>query len=346
MSWCLSHEGKTSRFAKLSIFWQLFFSIFVLNININNMRIRFLILVLAALLLAVSCSDSKKQSLVIFHAGSLSVPFRDISKAFLEENPDIRIYAEQSGSLAAVRKITELNKNCDILAVADYIIIDNIMIPDYASWNYIFAANEMIIAYTDKSKYANEINSENWHKILLRDDTALGRSEPNLDPCGYRSIFVFRLSEIFYQSKGLADKLINKKQTVIRPKETDLIAVLETGHIDYLLIYKSVAQQHNLNYVDLPDEINLSNPDMDSIYEQVSIIIDGAVQGEKIEIKASSILYSFTIPHNHKNFESALKYIQFIINPDKGGKILLKNGMKPICFYDKLYEDIIPEVLK
>ena len=43
----------------------------------------------------------------------------------------------------------------------------------------------------------------------------------------------------------------------IRPKETDLLALLEAGEIDYLFIYRSVAQQHGLKMILLDDAMNL-----------------------------------------------------------------------------------------
>lgn len=282
----------------------------------------------------------------MFHAGSLAVPFNEIASAYNKTNPELQIRAEQSGSLAAARKITELNKNCDLLLVADYLIIDNLIIPEYGNWNYLFAANEMIIAYTDNSKYADIINSENWHEILLKNDVTIGRSEPNLDPCGYRSLFVFKLAELYYDIDLLAMDLASQK-AVIRPKEIDLIAFLETGHIDYLMIYKSVAIQHNLNYVKLPDPINLSNPEYEDFYNKVSTSVDGATKGESVEMIGSSIVYGFTIPHNHKNYERALDMALFITNPDKGGKILLENGMKPINkVYPEYIENLPAELLK
>src|SRR5262245_38948276 len=44
----------------------------------------------------------------------------------------------------------------------------------------------------------------------------------------------------------------------MRPKSAELLPLLEIGQIDYLFSYRSVAQQHQLKYVALPDEINLS----------------------------------------------------------------------------------------
>lgn len=307
---------------------------------------KILLCVVFATVILSSCNHNNKDKIVIFHAGSLAMPFHQVANEFQIKHPEINVFIEQSGSLAAARKITDLNKKCDILAVADYLIIDNLMIPQHANWNYIFATNEMIIAYNNKSKYADKINSDNWHNIILKDDVRIGRSEPNLDPCGYRTLFVFKLAEKLYNHKGLAEILINKTQTVIRPKEVDLIAVLETGNIDYLFIYKSVAIQHNLKFIELAPEINLSDPYFDSLYNTVSTIVDGATYGEKLEIYGSSILYGFCIPENHQNYDDALKFALFLIHPEQGGKILRNNGMTPVNYVTNKYINNLPDKLK
>jgi molybdate/tungstate transport system substrate-binding protein len=164
-------------------------------------------------ILVFSCANHKagENKLTIFHAGSLSVPFKELAEEFKKENPGVEIFAESSGSLDAARKITDLDKACDVLAVADFLVIDKLMIPEHAAWNFVFASNEMIIAYNKNSKYASEINSENWQEILLRDDVIIGRSEPNADPCGYRTVFVCKLAEKSLAIKGLADKFFPKK---------------------------------------------------------------------------------------------------------------------------------------
>ncbi|MDD3740011.1 MAG: extracellular solute-binding protein [Bacteroidales bacterium] len=299
------------------------------------------------LLALISCGSQKQgdNKITIFHAGSLSVPFKLISEEFKKENPNYEIFAESSGSLDAARKITDLNKDCDIIAVADFMIIDKIMIPEFASWNFVFASNEIIIAYTEKSLYSSEINSDNWQDILQKDDVIIGRSEPNADPCGYRAIFVFQLAEKFLDSEKLSDKLVSKQNTVIRPKEVDLLSLLETGNIDYLMIYKSVALQHKLKYIELPDEINLSNPEFEELYNSVSMTVNGSEPGKEAVINGSSILYSFTIPFNSKNPEAALKFALFLSNPEKGGKILKEQGMGVVNYCSVDYKEKLPKEL-
>jgi len=126
--------------------------------------------------------------LVIFHAGSLSVPMKEISAAFKKLHPEVNILMESAGSVESARKITDLDKPCDILATADYKVIDNMLIPKFADWNIKFVSNEMCIVYSEKSRYASQINSKNWCDILQKKDVAYGRADPNSDPCGYRSV--------------------------------------------------------------------------------------------------------------------------------------------------------------
>ncbi|MCK5839029.1 MAG: substrate-binding domain-containing protein, partial [Bacteroidales bacterium] len=151
--------------------------------------------------------NSVQGELIIFHAGSLSVPFKQIAEAFKESYPGVDIYLESAGSVACARKITDLNRPCDIMASADYQVIDKFLIPGYATWNIKFAGNEMVIAYFENSTFSQEINALNWYDILRRDEPIVGRSDPNQDPCGYRAVLTMKLAEKLYQIPGLAMQL-------------------------------------------------------------------------------------------------------------------------------------------
>ena len=179
--------------------------------------------------LLVACSnqsETKKKELIIFHAGSLSVPFQQVIKAFNAENPDIEVLTEASGSRDCARKISDLKKECDVMASADYTVIDQLLIPDHASWNIKFASNEMVIGFGHEKKKPWEIDSANWYEVLLDENTRFGRSEPNADPCGYRTVLTSKLAEKYYGVPGLSEKLLAKDHRFIRPKETDLIALV------------------------------------------------------------------------------------------------------------------------
>lgn len=304
------------------------------------------------LLLFAGCADIDKNNkslsgdLIIFHAGSLSVPMKEITTAFKKENPDVNIMMEAAGSVECARKITELNKPCDIMASADYTVIDKLLIPNFADWNIKFASNEMAIVFTEKSRKNKEINKDNWYKIMLDKSIQIGRADPNADPCGYRAVMVSKLAEIFYKQKGLSEQLLNKDKNNIRPKETDLLALLETGNVDYIFLYRSVAEQHKLNFIVLPDEVNLKNVKFSELYNSVSVEINGKTPTEKISQKGEPMVYGVTIPKNSPNKVVAMAFIKFLLTKEKGVAIIQKLGQPSVIPSVTSSYDKIPDELK
>ncbi|MGE5356633.1 MAG: tungstate ABC transporter substrate-binding protein WtpA [Deltaproteobacteria bacterium] len=285
-------------------------------------------------------------NLIIFHAGSLSVPMKEIAAAFKKENPSVNIMMEAAGSVECARKISDLKKACDVMASADYLVIDKFLIPDHADWNIRFASNEMAIVYTEKSKKNKEINKNNWYSILTDRSVRIGRSDPDSDPCGYRTVLVAKLAEKFYKQKGLADILLKKDINNIRPKETDLLALLETGNLDYIFLYRSVAEQHKLKYILLPDEINLKKAEFNKLYKTVSVEITGKSPGEKIVQQGEPMIYGITIPKNAPNKKEAIKFVKFMLSKEKGMRILKKLGQESVIPDFSSSYDKIPKELK
>ncbi|HNY13898.1 MAG TPA: tungstate ABC transporter substrate-binding protein WtpA [Bacteroidales bacterium] len=288
---------------------------------------------------------SKTDQLIIFHAGSLSVPFKMLADDFEEKNPGLKILMEPAGSLVCARKITELKKPCDIIASADYFVINQLIVPEYASWSIRFATNEIVIAFSEKSKYAGEINSQNWIDILLKKDVIYARSDPDSDPCGYRSVLTFKLAEDYYHRPLLADELQQKDRSFIRPKEVDLVALIESNAVDYMFQYKSVAIQHNLLYIELPDEINLGNPSMNGIYSLVHHNVTGSKPGSSMRITGEYINYSLSVLKNAPNSSKAVEFVEFIISPE-GMDIFRKSGQDPIIPFSTEQPDLLPWNLK
>jgi molybdate/tungstate transport system substrate-binding protein len=299
-----------------------------------------------------SCGDSitgsnpGQQELIIFHAGSLTKPFHEIADAFEDENPEIKVLLEAAGSRECARKITEIHKPCDIIATSDYAVIETLLIPDYADWQIAFAGNEMCIAYNKSSGYSNKITKDNWWEILLNDSIIFGRSDPESDPCGYRTEILFDLAEKYYEVADLSKKLSQKNIEYIRPKEVDMLALLESHVIDYMFIYISVAKQHQLNFFELPDEINLSNPAFAGNYATASVELYGKSKDEKIIQKGEPMLYGISILNKASNPDAAQKFVQFLLTEDKGMKILEQNGQQTFIDSASVYLNKFPKKIK
>jgi molybdate/tungstate transport system substrate-binding protein len=295
-------------------------------------------------ILALATTSFAKEKIIIFHAGSLSVPFAEIEKVFEEKYPQYDVQREAAGSRACARKITDIKKPADVMASADYKVIDNLMIPNDAKFNAQFATNEMAIAFTEKSKYADQITAENWPEIFLKEGVKVGHSNPNMDPCGYRSMLVTKLAESYYKMPGLFDELFgygdsyengeeSKAKVIVRPKETDLLGLIEAGMYDYLYIYKSVAEQHQLKYLTLPEEVSLKSAKFANQYKNATFQINGKKPGEWITKKGGPMVYGITVAENAispANKEGAVLFVKFVLST-QGQDIMAKNGQGVIA---------------
>ncbi|MFO8018299.1 MAG: tungstate ABC transporter substrate-binding protein WtpA [Promethearchaeia archaeon] len=304
-----------------------------------------------------------KRSLTIFHAGSLTIPFEEVEAEFEKDYPDIDIQLESAGSVQSVTKITESNQIADVLGVADYSLIPD-MDDQYQDYYIKFAKNQMVIAYDGDSKYEN-FNETNFYTHLKKSDCNWGFSDPNLDPCGYRSLMVLQLAEIHFNVSDILDDLVIDTSDIevsedsgeytittpedlgvkdgsnlkIREKEVDLVTLLKDGDLDYAFNYLSIAEQHDLNYITLNESMDLSDSAYDSKYEKVTV---AKTSGDST---GKAINYGITIPINAEHVELATLFVEYVINKT-GQDIFERLGQPPITPCPTNNLDAIPERLK
>ena len=261
-------------------------------------------------------------TLTIFAAGTLAVPFKQIDALFEKKYPNVKVEPQYGGSVKMAKQITELHKQADLLAVADYSVIPKYMFasPAHANWYVGIARNAITFTYTDKSKGAKKINSKNWYKVLAEKGVEIGRSNPDTDPSGYQTVQMLNLANKYYKDPNIEKSVLaNAPLSNMRDTETSLISALQLGQIDYLAIYRSDALQHHLKHLDLPAKINLSNPADAGYYKTgVAHTKNGALTGKPI-------VYAITIVNDAKNKDAAEKYVAFLLGPE-GQAVMKKNG--------------------
>lgn len=313
------------------------------------------------LLISSACAPSPKTPLVVFVAGSLMKPFGDLEKAFEAANPDIEMQTEYHGSIQVMRHVTDLHEAIDLVATADLSLIPQLMYavndPEtqkpYAEWAIPMATNKLSIAYKPESKYASEINSENWWQILSRPDVMVGLSDPRFDAVGYRMMMVFALAQKetgnpdlfsdFMQGQfqkpvrlvDLGDQQIIRipelletspgSRVMMRGSSVALIALLQSGEVDYAFEYDSVIRQHGFERLELPDSLNLGNPEMEAEYGTVTVKLDfKRFKSVDPVFKGELIRYGLTIPTNAPHPEAAIRFIEFLYSPE-GQRIMQAN---------------------
>jgi molybdate/tungstate transport system substrate-binding protein len=265
-------------------------------------------------------SAAARGPLVVYNAGSLARPIRAVLDSF-SARTGIPYEQENAGSLETARKITELGKVPDVIALADHEIFPNLLIPEHTTWYVRFARNRMVLAFTDQSRFAGEITPDNWRQVLLRPGVEIGRSDPNLDPAGYRALMAMQLAEGHYADPGLARRLLDAApERNVRPKEVDLVALVQAGELDYVWQYESVARATGLRWVQLPNEIDLGSPEDSTRYDAASVRVAGRSFGDTIELRGSPIIYGLSIPSAAPHPDLAREFVAFML--EEGREIM------------------------
>lgn len=283
---------------------------------------------LLLLLLAIGCGSPRapERTLTVFNAGSLARPMRAVLDTFARRE-GVAIAQESAGSLESARKLTELGKIPDIIALADADVFPQYLVPTFVGGYTLFARNRMVVAYTDRSRHAGEMRSETWPDILTRADVEVGRSDPELDPNGYRTLMVWQLAERARNAPGLAARLEARSGTRnVRPKEADLVGLLEAGEFDYIWSYESMAKAIGFRYVLLGDSVDLSQPGLAAHYRTASVAVRGAIAGSRVTFVGAPIVYAFAVPKDAPEPELARRFADFLVSTE-GKEILRREGL-------------------
>lgn len=283
-----------------------------------------------AAVLAAACSGSRGEPgaarvLVVFNAGSLARPLKAALDSFAAGD-GVEVQQESAGSLETARKLTELGKVPDLIALADEEVFPQLLMPAHVSWYARFAHNRMVLAYTPRSRFAAEITPQNWWKVVVRDGVETGRSDPQLDPNGYRTLLVLQLAERHYGQPGLAKRLLQSMpDRNLRPKEADLVGLLQAGEFDYIWSYESMARAQGLKYVQLPDAIDLSSPSDSAFYATASVNVRGK-GADSVAFRGRSIVYAFSVPMRAPHREAAERFARWLASAD-GRRVLRAQGL-------------------
>jgi len=225
-------------------------------------------------------------SVTMLAAGSLNNAFEN----GLRPRVDARLQVEAHGSAEVARLVAGESKDPDVVALADVALFDG---PLHPPWYAEFATNAVVVAYDADSaggRRLAEAAPDRWYRPLLSDEVSLGRTDPDLDPLGYRALFVLELATEYYGLEtDLRDAVPRREQ--IYP-ETQLVSQFETGSVDVAVAYRSMAEDRGYDYVALPPEIDLSTPRFADRYARVSYELPSG----KV-VSGAPISYGATVRH-------------------------------------------------
>lgn len=205
-------------------------------------------------------------------AGSLLALATQISGASVEAH----------GSVAVRRLVLNGLREPDAIALADPRLFAGL-----SERATLFATNAVVLAYAPGSRHADALESD-WQGTIEHGGIDLGRTDPEKDPLGYRTVMALRLAAREY---GVDARGVLQGSNVFL--ETDLLNVLEAGGLDAAFAYRNMAVQRGLPYVELPDAIDFSNPALADAYRTVSYDLGAeTVDGAPIRYGATALTES------------------------------------------------------
>ena len=93
-------------------------------------------------------------------------------------------------------------------------------------------------------------------------------------------------------------------------------------------------------------DINLKNTDFDKHYNQAVVQIRGNAPGTFVEVRGEAITYAITMLDDAPNPEAAGAFLHFLLNSEKGVKILTESGHNSLIPVKRSAEMILPHYLK
>jgi molybdate/tungstate transport system substrate-binding protein len=215
------------------------------------------------------CSAGAASPVGLLAAGSLA----DALENGLRPAVDADLRVEAYGSAEAARLVAEGAKDPDVVSLADVALFEGPLYPD---WFLEFATNALVVAYDPDSpggRAVGDAGPERWYEPLVEGSVRFGRTDPDLDPLGYRTLFALELATAHYGTDVDLRAAVPERDQLY--PETQLLGGFETGAIEAAVVYRNMAVARGYEFIDLPAAVDLSEPSRADAYAETTYTLPG-----------------------------------------------------------------------
>ncbi|WP_058973947.1 extracellular solute-binding protein [Type-D symbiont of Plautia stali] len=296
------------------------------------MHVKYLTALLLTTAAGLSLQAQANTDIRVTYAGSMGkVMDQSLGPAFAKQN-DGKYEGQGQGAYGMARLLASKKITADVFVSITpgpmQILKDAGLIDDAVP----VASTSMVIAYSPKGKFSQQFaqakgSDASWLKVLATPGIKFGRTDPINDPKGQNIVFTLLLAEKYYKQPGIADKIMGGYQNPAQTHlEGGLLARLESGQVDAAAGYESEVISAHLPYVALPDEINLSNPEMaKQWYDTVSFSVKDSAGKDK-ELHTQPLVYYAAVLKNAPHGTAAGKaFVDFMLS-QPGQALFKQNG--------------------
>jgi molybdate/tungstate transport system substrate-binding protein len=197
----------------------------------------------------------------VAYAGSLVATMEGPMKAALRERTGLNLSGEAKGSRALANLISAGLRSPDVFISADPALIAKLKALRLVRSSVVFGSARMVVAYSAKSPHRALFERVAAGKASILDvlgdpGVRVGRTDPQLDPKGARTIRALQLLGGHFRDAAKAQAIEAKAETF---PEEDLAVRVESGEVDAGFFYSTEIPGRSLQAVELPSDANLSH---------------------------------------------------------------------------------------
>lgn len=247
-------------------------------------------------------------SLSVLSAGSLALALGEGVAPAFRRATGTEVRSEFHGSAAVVRFVREGVKRPDVVVSADAGLLRRYLRPDFADWDVTVASNALCLTAAPASAVADRLRAgDPWYDVLADAEGPVARSDPDVDPLGYRTVQAFDLAADYYDEPWIPETL--RRETVVDPQEAHLLAGVETGERVAALCYRNMAVERDLPVFELPPELNFADPARAEQYARASYTLpDGT------EVRGSPVVYAATVLSEAAAPDAGREFVRFLLD--------------------------------
>jgi molybdate/tungstate transport system substrate-binding protein len=266
---------------------------------------------------------------VVGHAGMLTALVRQGLAPALGPH-GIEVRSVPGNSLTVAGNIKNGTLPADLFGSADANANRLLMGPangNKVRWFAVIARNAVVLAYSPKTRFLAEFErarrgESRWYEPLLRPGVALGRDNPDTDPLGYYDLFVAQLAEDLGGPPGLRRSIFGDDRNPAQVGNADL-GKLRDGAVDAMFMYASGASAAGVPYLQLPPEINLSDPAHAAGYAKASF-----TNSSGVTFRGGVINASIAPVEGGANGSAAVATLEYLFSA-AGQRLLREQGFLP-----------------
>ncbi|MFQ5747203.1 MAG: extracellular solute-binding protein [Gemmatimonadota bacterium] len=291
----------------------------------------------ARLVIAVACAASGPASacgggaghVEVLYAGSLTRTMEQGLGPAFGDASGLLFRGEPRGSVAGANLVRDGVRRPDLYVTADPATF-HVLGPSWAGWGVVFAAGELVIGYESSGRFGAALDSAaagaaDWTDVLTRPGFRFGRTEPDRDPKGYRTLWMLELAEAWLERPGLKRRILSAGTGLVYPEE-HLAARVQTGELDAGAFSLAEARALGLSVVRLPPEVNQGRVEEAARYATRAYRTKGGA-----EFRGAPILFSATIPAGAPHPKAGEAFLRYLLG-DAARARLQAAGFQPLRY--------------